>query len=396
MPANSTSVDLSPLLRRALTLCACALAVALAGPATAATAPPDSAARAVLVADGPTGEVLYAENAGDRLAPASLTKLMTALVVLDWARPNELVRVSASATSVGESSIRLVPGERLRVRDLLAAALIQSANDAAYALAVHVGDGDVRAFVRLMNAKADELGLDDTHFVRPDGLDTPGHYSSARDLLALARAAMQRPLIRSLVRLRGMEISGGRSLFAWNDLLGRFPGLIGIKTGHTEDAGWCQVAAARRDGVTTYAVILGSPGRARRNEDLAELLEWGLAQYARVNVVHDDRPYATAAVPFSDERLSLVPDDSGAAVVRLGRPLVETVTAPALVELPVERGEQLGEIVVSDGRRVLARRPLVAAEAIGDPGLGERAGWYADRALDEAGGILTEAFGALL
>jgi serine-type D-Ala-D-Ala carboxypeptidase (penicillin-binding protein 5/6) len=297
---------------------------------------------------------------------------------------------------VGESSIRLRPGERLSVRDLLAASLIQSANDAAYALAAHVGDGDVRAFVRLMNAKAEELGLDDTNFVRPDGLDAPGHYSSANDILVLARAAMQRPLIRRLVRLRGMEIAGGRSLFAWNDLLGRFPGLIGVKTGHTDEAGWCQVAAARRDGTTTYAVILGSPTRSRRNKDLAELLEWGLAHYARVTVVEPERAYASAAVPFSDERLALVPDAGGDAVVRLGRPLVETVTASTLVELPIERGDRLGEIVVSDGTRVLARRPLVAAEAVTEASFGARVDWYADRALDAAGGMLTGAVGGIL
>jgi serine-type D-Ala-D-Ala carboxypeptidase (penicillin-binding protein 5/6) len=385
------------LLRRCpLILAAATLFLALAGPASSATRPPETNARAVLVADAATGEVLHAENASERLAPASITKLMTALVVLDWARPNERATVPGFIESVGESSIRLRPGERVGVRDLLAALLIQSANDAAYTLAAHVGDGDVRAFVRLMNAKADELGLDDTHFVRPDGLDALGHYSSANDILVLARTAMQRPLIRRLVRLRTMEIVGGRSLFAWNDLLGRFPGLIGVKTGHTEEAGWCQVAAARRDGVTTYAVILGSPTRSRRNKDLAELLEWGLAHYARVTVVEPERAYATAAIPFSDERLSLVPDVPGNAVVRLGRTLVETVTAPALVELPVERGERLGEIVVSDGTRVLARRPLVAAEAVTEASFGARVDWYADRALDEAGGMLTGALGGVL
>ncbi|MDQ3993178.1 MAG: D-alanyl-D-alanine carboxypeptidase [Actinomycetota bacterium] len=377
-------------------LAAATLLVALAGPASSATRPPESNARAVLVADAATGEVLHAENASERLAPASITKLMTALVVLDWARPNERVAVPGFIERVGESSIRLRPGERLSVRDLLAASLIQSANDAAYALAAHVGDGDVRAFVRLMNAKAEELGLDDTNFVRPDGLDASGHYSSANDILVLARAAMRRPLIRRLVRLRGMEIAGGRSLFAWNDLLGRFPGLIGVKTGHTEEAGWCQVAAARRDGTTTYAVILGSPTRSRRNKDLAELLEWGLAHYARVTVVEPERAYASAAIPFSDERLALVPDAGGDAVVRLGRPLVETVTASTLVELPIERGDRLGEIVVSDGTRVLARRPLVAAETVTEASFGARVDWYADRALDAAGGMLTGAVGGIL
>jgi serine-type D-Ala-D-Ala carboxypeptidase (penicillin-binding protein 5/6) len=391
------SVHLSPLLRRfSATLAVAAVFIAAAGPARAAGAPPQSDAKAVLVADGLTGEVLYAVNARERLPQASITKLMTAIVVLDRARPNDVVTVPELFPTAVESTISLEEGERLAVRDLLAAALIQSANDAAYALAAHVGHGDVGAFVRLMNAKAGELGLENTRFVRPDGLDKPGHYSTARDVFTLARAAMRRPLIRKLVRMRGGRISGDRSLFAWNDLLGRFPGLIGVKTGHTSDAGWCQVAAARRDGVTTYAVILGSPTRSQRNEDLAELLEWGLAQYAKVTVVDADHRYASAAIPFSDERLSLVAGEAGRAVVRLGRPLVETVTAPARVELPVARGERLGEIVVSDGTRVISRRPLVARLAVRQASLGERAGWYADQALDEAGGMLAGAFGAIL
>ena len=175
--------------------------------------------------------------------------------------------VRETAAGVGESSVHLLVGEKLSVRDLLAAALIQSANDAAFALAAGTA-GSVSEFVGLMNAKARQLGLTHTHFVRPDGLDVPGHYSSARDVLKLARVAMKKPLVRRLVAMQSATIAGGRSLFSWNDLLGRYPGLIGVKTGHTDAAGWCEVAAARRDGVTIYTVVLGSPTRAQRNADL--------------------------------------------------------------------------------------------------------------------------------
>lgn len=372
------------------------LAVAAVFPAaaTAQTAPPDAAARAYLVANGATGEILLEQNADARLPIASITKLMTALVTLDHAGPGERVTVEPLASSVGESSIHLRRGERLPVRDLLAAALIQSANDATFALAGHVGP-DVRGFVRRMNRKARALGLEDTQFVRPDGLDTPGHLSSARDVLALARAAMRKPLIRSLVRRESARIAGGRSLFAWNDLLGEYPGLIGVKTGHTDAAGWCQVAAARRDGLTIYAVVLGSPTRARRNADLAKLLTWGLAQYTRVGVVQDEGTYATASVPFADERLRLVATENVSAVVRLGRPLTEHVVAPSVVDLPVEAGQALGEVRVLEGDRVVARRPLVAAEAVGEAGFGERTRWYADRTLDEAAELVDDILGAV-
>lgn len=378
-----------------LLLVLCAALSAAAAPAYAQE-PPDVAARAYLVADARTGEILAEENADARRQIASITKLMTALVVLDHARPREMVTVVPRASSIGESTINLVPGERLSVRDLLAAALIQSANDAAFALAAHVGDGDIGAFVRLMNEKAEELGLAGTTFVRPDGLDVPGHRSTARDVLVLAQEAMEQPLIRRLVRLDSAPIAGGRELFGWNDLLGVYRGLFGVKTGHTDLAGWCQVGVARRDGATVYAVVLGSPTRERRNEALAELLDWGFDRFARAEVVTAGRAYAHADISYSDERLELVAAEAAAPVLRLGRPLVETVVAASAVELPVRRGDVLGEVIVRDGERIVARRPLVAAGDLEEPGLAERAGWYAERALDEAGDMLDAALGAIL
>src|SRR5439155_8675642 len=134
---------------------------------------------------------------------------------------------------VGESTIHLRAGERITVRELLAGALIQSANDAADALADYVGRGNDRAFVALMNTEAKRLGLSGTHFVRPDGLDAPGHVSTARDVTRLAQEVMKRPVVRALVRERTAVISGGRTLHTWNDLLGVFRGLVGVKTGPT-------------------------------------------------------------------------------------------------------------------------------------------------------------------
>jgi D-alanyl-D-alanine carboxypeptidase len=377
--------------RRALVL---ALVVAvLAGGARAAAAadPPPVEARAVVVADGRTGEMLYERNADRRMAMASITKLMTALVTLEHARPRDTVTIPPRGISPGGSSIFLVPGERLPVRDLLAAALIQSANDAAYALARDVGDGSVKRFVRLMNAKAAELGLEDTHFARPDGLDAPRHYSTAEDVLRLARIAMEEPLVRKLVRRKTYRIAGGRTLKSWNDLLWTYPGLYGVKTGHTDHARWSEVAAARRNGTSTWAVVLGSPTRTKRNAAVAELLDWGFDQYARFTIVRGGERYATAAIPYSDERLGLVVVGSASSVLRLGdgTRFVERVVAPETVELPVAKGQRLGEVVIFDGERVVARRPLVAARAVPAPSLGERLGWYADRTLDEAGDLLS-------
>jgi D-alanyl-D-alanine carboxypeptidase (penicillin-binding protein 5/6) len=352
-----------------------------------AASPPTVKAKAVVVADE-SGTVLYELHADQRLAMASITKIMTALVTLERTRPTQRVRVSGPAPSIGESTFNLQPGERLRVRDLLTAALVQSANDAAYALATYVGHGKVNAFVRLMNERAAELGLNDTHYARPDGLDARGHYSTALDTLKLTREAMKKRLFRKIVGMKSGVVAG-RSLYVWNDLLRIYPGTIGVKTGHTDRAGWSEVAAAKRDGLTLYAVLLGGPSRSRRNRDLASLLDWGFGQYGRVRLISPDRTYATAGIPFSDSRLPLVASRGSSAVVKLGRPLVERVSAPEEVDLPVARGEQVGEIRIYDGERVVARRPLVAAVAVEEAGVGRRVGWYAGRALDEAGDMLS-------
>ena len=370
------------------------VALAAATPAEAAVDPSPSSARAVLVATG-AGKVLYERNAERKLPMASITKLMTAIIVLERKRPGDLMTVRETAAAVGESTVQLRVGEKLSVRDLLAAALIQSANDAAVALAAGTA-GDVSEFVGLMNVKAQRLGLTHTHFVRPDGLDVPGHYSSARDVLKLARVAMKKPFVRRLVAMRSATIAGGRSLFSWNDLLGRYPGLIGVKTGHTDAAGWCEVAAARRDGVTIYTVVLGSPSRAQRNADLTRLLAWGQDLFGRLQVVSTGHTYATSAIRLGEDRLPLVAARPVSAVVRVDQPLVETVVAPALVSGPVEAGTSLGEVQVSQRGRVVARAPLLAGHAVEEQGFGHKLSWYSGRTLDEASDLLERVFGSVL
>jgi D-alanyl-D-alanine carboxypeptidase (penicillin-binding protein 5/6) len=378
---------------RLAALAAPVIAVALAAPALAASAPAarpfaDVAATAFVVENAATGEVLAA-RAPDREVPiASITKLMTVLVALEHARLSDEVTVDPRATAVGESSIPLRAGERLRVADLVEAALIQSANNAADALALHVA-GSYEAFAALMNAKARQLGLAHTNFVRPDGLDTAGHVSTARDVTLLARRAMRIPFVRKTVAKQQDTIAGGRVLRTWNDLLAMFPGLLGVKTGHTSAAGWSQVAAARGRGTTIYATILGSPDRARRNSDLARLLAWGLAQYTVVEPVQARRVYATVALPYGRTAVPLVAAAASRRVVRIDRPLVERVVAPVAAKLPIRKGQRLGVVTVSAGGRVIARRPLVAARSVEQPGRAARVGWTARRAAHHAWSWLT-------
>ncbi len=346
-------------------------------------------ARSYLVEDGRTGEVLLALHPERQVPVASLTKLMTVLLTLEHAQPDDLVTISHQAAAVGESGVPLRAGEQLTVRELLEAALIQSANDAAWALAEHVGRGSERRFVAMMNRRARRLHLADTHFVRPDGLDVAGHVSSARDVTTLARLVMQKPIVRQIVAMRDATISGGRRLHTWNDLLGSFPGLIGVKTGHTGAAGWSEVAAARGPGVTVYATIIGSPSRAVRNGDLVELLTWGLSRFRVVSVVSASRVYARAETPYGRGDLALVAPRSVQRAAIAGRALVEEVVAPRGVELPVSRGERLGEVRIYERGRLVAQSPLVAERSISKPGALGRTGWYAGRTAHNMWGWLS-------
>jgi serine-type D-Ala-D-Ala carboxypeptidase (penicillin-binding protein 5/6) len=361
-------------------------ALAFVSSMTAQAAAPHVTARAYLVENPVTGEVLVQHGAWSRAPIASLTKLMTVLVTLDRASWNDVVRVRSDAAAVGESTVNLRAGERLTVGDLVKAALIQSANDAADALADYVSHGDQKAFVALMNEKAKQLGLQRTHFVRPDGLDVPGHYSTAHDVTVLAQVAMRDPGIRSVVRLRTDTIAGHRRLHTWNDLLGVFRGLYGVKTGHTAAAGWCEVAAVRRNGVTLYTTVLGSPSRSQRNTDLAALLRWGISRYRPVWLVKPGRVYLRASVGYGKAAVPIVAQKGLARPVRVDKRLIERVIAPAALTLPVVRGSRVGELRVYSGRRVVARTPLVAARSVPKPGFGGKLGFYAGRTLRHLGG----------
>jgi serine-type D-Ala-D-Ala carboxypeptidase (penicillin-binding protein 5/6) len=354
-----------------------AAALALATPALAGL--PQVHARAYLVEDGQTGQVLAQYRPNARVPIASITKLMTVLLTLEHSKPSDVVTVARGASEVGESSIELRAGERVTVRDLLEGALIQSANDAADALAYYVGHGSEARFVAMMNTRARQLGLRDTHYVRPDGLDAPGHVSSARDVTKLARLLMRRALVRSIVRRQTAEISGGRVLHTWNDLLATFPGVFGVKTGHTSAAGWNEVAALDRGGVVVYGTILGSPDRATRNTDLTALLRWALSRYRRMPIVRPGRVYASVQVGYGHSPVGLVPVRGLTRPVRIDQPVVERIVAQAAATLPVRRGQPLGEIRVYQGPRLIARRALVADRTVKRPGVFGRAGFYTGR-----------------
>ncbi len=226
--------------------------------------------------DVDSGAFLAAEGADVERPMASVTKIMTALVVRDHAKLTERIRISESAAATGEAEIGLVPGELWAVGDLLRAVMVRSGNDAAVALAEHVA-GSVEAFADLMNQKAAELGLEHSHFVNPHGLDEEGHYTSAGDLVMMAAAALEDPVLARMARTRLVKFKPDpagvdRVARSTNKLLGVYPGVVGFKTGFTNDAGKVLVSVLRTGDRTLIGVVMNSEDHFA---DSRELLDWG-------------------------------------------------------------------------------------------------------------------------
>jgi serine-type D-Ala-D-Ala carboxypeptidase (penicillin-binding protein 5/6) len=379
-------------MRRAL-LAVVVLAVAFAGPVHASgtapsrsvTGPELDAAAWYLV--GADGTVLAQRNSRRARAVASITKVMTALVALEHARPSDVVRVSRLAAGVGGSTIFLRGGEEMTVASLVRGALIPSANDAATALALHVGGGSSSRFVSLMNAKAEALGLRDTTFANPHGLDQAGHVSSARDATLLVKHALGIPLLRDALSRTTFAFSSTREFETTDDLLVGWPALVGGKTGHTEDAGWSQAAAAAGRGTTVYGTVLGGETREARNAALKSLLVYGIASYRRIAAIDETRVYAEAETGYDRPAVELVAPRTVTRTVLGTKSLVERVIAPSSVELPVRKGQRLGRVEVWDGDVLVASSKLVAAEAVSEPGFLSKAGWFAERTAANLWGI---------
>ena len=379
-------------MRRALlavvALVAALATLALASGVGAQTSQPRVAAASWYLV-GDDGAVLARHDASRERAIASITKLMTAVVVLEHAKLSDVVRVSPQAAGIGESTVYLRAGEELTVADLLRATLIPSANDAAEALALHVGDGSVDRFVELMNEKAEELGLSDTHFENPHGLDEAGHVSSARDTTTLVRFALGIPFIRDALSRESVSLPGGRTFESTDDLLASWAPLVAGKTGHTRAAGWSQAGAAERGDTTVYGSVLGSGSRAARNDALQQLLTYGLDQYRTVQVIDRARIYTTATTGYGQADVELVAPRAITRSIHVGRPLVERVVAPTALALPVAKGERLGRVEVYDGNRLVAASTLVAAEGVADAGLWAKTKWYTTQTLRNAWEIVT-------
>jgi D-alanyl-D-alanine carboxypeptidase (penicillin-binding protein 5/6) len=356
-------------------LAAAVAAIGLIAPAaraqSAARAPSIGAPSAIVI-DARTGELLYGKREGDRRAIASTTKLMTAMVALSRTDPGEVFAMPPYPIGAGESKLGLHTGERMTVHDLVRAMMLPSANDAAYDLAVNVG-GSKAAFVRMMNARARQLGLRDTHYSTPVGLDDPSNYSSARDLAKLAALDLRNRTFAKVVDLPSARLRSGshpRTVLNRNDLVRRFPFVNGVKTGHTARAGYVLVGSASRRGAQVVTAVLGTSSEAARDADSIALLRWGLAQYRRSLAVVARRAYARANVKWHDgDKVDLVAARSFALTVRRGARVTRRVEAPSELEGPLPKGRQVGSLKVIYRGRVVQSVPLVTASPVEGAGI---------------------------
>jgi len=296
---------------------------------------------------------------------------MTALLTLEEAEPGDVFAAAPYNALPIESKIDLRPGERMRVDDLLEALLLESANDAAATLAEGVS-GTGTAFVEKMNARARELGLEDTSYANPIGLDDAANYSTARDLASLTRRLLRDRRFARTVDLASAQLESGdrtRVVVNRNNLIAAYDFVDGVKTGHTNSAGYVLVgAAAGRLGSRVISVVLGEPSEAARDADTLALLRYGLAQYRRVKALATSKHLATADVEHRDETARLVPAQDLLLVTRRGQKLTTRVDAPDTVEGELAAGEQVGSIAVLRGGRLVRRVGLVTAAEV--PGAG--------------------------
>ena len=350
----------------------------LALPAQAADL--DLKGKSALLMDVATGSILYESNAHEPLSPASVTKVMTMLLIMEaidsgkisW---DDMVTASETAAAKGGSQIYLKVGETMNVSDMIKSIAVSSANDCACAMAEHLA-GSESAFVEMMNARAQELGMNDTHFVNctglDDGADAEQHRTSAHDIAVMSRELLKNhPDIKKFTTIWMDSVRNGTfGLSNTNKLIRFYSGATGLKTGFTSGAGYCLSASAQREGMELIAVVMGCESSADRFAACKSMLDYGFANFALVSAETEQKAEVsvklgkTAAVtaePGADTQLLI--DKAQRSSVTTQVSLEESVTAP------VSKGQRLGTLTVKAGEQVLAEVPLVAAEGV------ERLSW---------------------
>ncbi|MCI9036264.1 MAG: D-alanyl-D-alanine carboxypeptidase [Oscillospiraceae bacterium] len=328
--------------------------------------------RACLLMEKSTGEVLYAVNEHEQLEPASVTKIMTVLLVMEAIdsgalRYDDMVTASAYACSMGGSQVWLKENEQMSVEDMLKAVCVASANDASVALGEHLA-GSAEAFVEKMNQRAKELGMEDTHFLNPTGLPASGHVTSAYDIALMSRELiLHHPDIRRFTTIWMDSLRDGAfGLNNTNKLIRYYQGATGLKTGSTDGALYCLSATAERDGMELIAVILKAPTSTQRFEGAKVLLNYGFAAYA-LATAEPPAPFQPIPVTLG-EAASVMPRLAGDSTILGAKEKLAAMEVQVELEdelaAPVEEGQELGRMTVTSQGQTLAAIPLVASQAV--------------------------------
>ena len=350
---------------KSLILLFSAMPLLIAQPAYCETKAPAVNAAAAIVIEESTGRVLYSKNATAKRSIASTTKIMTAVVALENGGPDDEVTVSKRAASVGGSILGLKAGQKYTLKEMLYAMLMVSANDAAIAVAEHIG-GTVENFAVMMNKRANSLGAANSRFVSPHGLDTANQYSSAYDLAIITRHALKNPVFSEIVSTSGYQITG-HSLYNTNELLGDYPGLDGVKTGYTGKAGRCLVTTAKRDGMRLITVVLGSPTRTARAGASRALLNYAFENYKMRRLLEAGKIYARVPVRRG------IREDIGLKIAQsVELPLSDAEAealqinayVPDILEAPVYAGTDMGYIEFKIKDEVVGQSMLTSSENI--------------------------------
>lgn len=329
--------------------------------------------RAALLMEKETGQILYAQNEHEKLEPASVTKIMTLLLTMEAIDAGKLhyddvVTASANAAAMGGSQVFLKEGEQMTVEDLLKAVCVASGNDACVALAEHIS-GVTELFVEQMNNRAKELGMNDTHFVNCNGLTAEGHLTSAYDIAIMSRELLLHhdDIHRFTTIWMDTIRDGAFQLANTNKLIRFYDGATGLKTGFTSSAGYCISATAEKEGMELIAVIMKGETADSRNTDAKALLNYGFSTYGLVDVKPDE-PFAP--IPVALGTADTVQPQLGEQGSHLLLPknqvseLQQSVVVAESLTAPVEKGQKLGELTVSNGTDALVTIPITAAESV--------------------------------
>ena len=330
-------------------------------------------AEAALLMEKETGQVLYAKNEHQALEPASVTKVMTLLLVMEaidrgTLAYDDVVTVSDYAASMGGSQIFLSPGEQITVEDLLKGVCVSSGNDAAVALAEKTA-GVTELFVEQMNNRARELGMQDTHFVNCTGLPAEGHVTSAWDIAVMSRELIRRhPDIRRFTTIWMDTLRDGEfQLSNTNKLIRFYDGATGLKTGYTASAGYCISATAEREGMELIAVVMKGETSDKRNTDAKALLNYGFSAYTLVSAAPEEPLPALPVTMGEAEQVGLtLPETGVTAVVEKAQAssLEYRVDLPETLAAPIQQGQQVGTLTLCSGDTEVLTVPILAAESV--------------------------------